>query len=533
MRMGQPLQHHSVFGARALLACAVWLSVVLSACGADEYSHPQRVTMDVCDRRGGTYVASKYCVVTDAAADGGMDGGVDAMTSEAGPDAGDGGGDTLDGMTGDGGPGSDGSMGDAQPPLESCPEEGKEESCYSLGDRDPTQSQPPCKSGTRECKDGLWSECTGDVLPGKESCNDMDDDCDGRTDEGLVMQTCTLDESEAKGECRAGFQVCRQGMADCIQIVFPQADTCNDKDDDCDGMTDEGTEVDCYDGSTGCTNTPGIGYTCEGICVPGTKMCVSGAYEADCHDAVTPMAAEVNTTSGQQVRDEDCDGETDEGFSCTNGTMFSCYTGAPGTEATAPCQTGQQTCMGGTLEDRPCVGEVTPVPESCANAGVDNDCNGMNDDVPMLGASCASMSTGRGVCKTLATFQCDSNAGADTVCKDAAPSAEVCDGQGQDEDCDGNTDEGFNKQTDENHCGVCGNKCAAGRTCCGGSCVDTQTSNTNCNGCGLSCGGNTCCGGACKNLTNDKTNCGSCGNNCGLLGLTSSCTNSKCTGLGI
>src|SRR5262245_56568221 len=37
-----------------------------------------------------------------------------------------------------------------------------------------------CKSGTRACDNGMWAECTGEVLPGAEDpTNLIDEDCDG------------------------------------------------------------------------------------------------------------------------------------------------------------------------------------------------------------------------------------------------------------------------------------------------------------------------------------------------------------------
>jgi len=43
-----------------------------------------------------------------------------------------------------------------------------------------------CQSGIRTCDSGEWSDCTGQVLPEDESCDDQDNDCDGDVDEGAV-----------------------------------------------------------------------------------------------------------------------------------------------------------------------------------------------------------------------------------------------------------------------------------------------------------------------------------------------------------
>ncbi|HYO54822.1 hypothetical protein [Archangium sp.] len=49
------------------------------------------------------------------------------------------------------------------------------------------------------------------------------------------------------------------------------------------------------------------------------------------------------------------------------------------------------------------------------------------------------------------------------------PVAEMC--NDIDDDCNGQTDEGFNLQTDNAHCGVCGNACnAVTETCVNGTC---------------------------------------------------------------
>ena len=67
--------------------------------------------------------------------------------------------------------------------------------------------------------------------------------------------------------------------------------------------------------------------------------------------------------------------------------------------------------------------------------------------------------------------------------------------------------------TDVNNCGVCGNVCATGSACCGGTCV-ALTSTNNCGACGTVCAaGQGCCNGACTSISS-TTNCGACGNAC-------------------
>lgn len=112
---------------------------------------------------------------------------------------------------------------------------------------------------------------------------------------------------------------------------------------------------------------------------------------------------------------------------------------------------------------------------------------------------------------------------------------EVC--NGKDDDCDGVVD---NEPIADKQCqsslGV-GHACQNG-TCackpdnlCGSSCVDKQTSLTNCGACGVVCSnGEACndgicsclagksdCGGSCVDTGNDPLNCGACGHACDIL----------------
>ena len=106
-----------------------------------------------------------------------------------------------------------------------------------------------CKRGVRKCgDDGVWSKCTGQVLPAVEECNGKDDDCDGQVDEGSggkpLERECYSAKPETRGvgECRAGRQGCTGGVwaKACAGETVPANETCNGKDDNCDGATDEG-----------------------------------------------------------------------------------------------------------------------------------------------------------------------------------------------------------------------------------------------------------------------------------------------------
>ena len=38
-----------------------------------------------------------------------------------------------------------------------------------------------CQAGQAVCTDGVWGPCVGEVTPGGEACNGLDDDCNGKT----------------------------------------------------------------------------------------------------------------------------------------------------------------------------------------------------------------------------------------------------------------------------------------------------------------------------------------------------------------
>jgi len=96
--------------------------------------------------------------------------------------------------------------------------------------------------GTRQCGDAGLTECSA-VVPGPETCNGLDDDCDGVEDDDLPGESCT--HSNEHGQCE-GQEVCLAGQWTCDAPV-PSAEVCNGVDDNCDGQEDEGavdTDVD-------------------------------------------------------------------------------------------------------------------------------------------------------------------------------------------------------------------------------------------------------------------------------------------------
>src|SRR5690606_28690563 len=122
-----------------------------------------------------------------------------------------------------------------------------------------------CVPGTTACVGGELI-CDGAVGPTPEVCNGLDDDCDGAADDGLdVGAPCGSDE----GECIPGFRVCRDGEIVCDGEVGPMAESCNALDDDCDGDVDEELPA-----GAACGDTEGVCMPGMLQCVDGAEVCV-------------------------------------------------------------------------------------------------------------------------------------------------------------------------------------------------------------------------------------------------------------------
>src|SRR3989344_4756345 len=69
-----------------------------------------------------------------------------------------------------------------------------------------------CTPGKQLCTNSQWSQCYGGKGPEQEQCfNNLDDDCDGQTDENCV---CIEGEERACGpETTEG--ICEQGLQTC------------------------------------------------------------------------------------------------------------------------------------------------------------------------------------------------------------------------------------------------------------------------------------------------------------------------------
>jgi len=261
-----------------------------------------------------------------------------------------------------------------------------------------------------------------------EICDGIDNDCDGETDEDLLVDLWADRDGDGYGDPAGGTQGCEPGSGlvadatDCDDedagINPGAAELCNGVDDDCDGETDEDVLLTLYQDDDG--DGWGDSELTSDACEPSSGWVIEGGDCDDGDPVYHPGATEDDCTD---PNDYDCDGATawadddDDGWA-----------------ACEECNDGDR--------------EVNPgVAEQCD--GIDNDCDGAIDEDDASDADtwfADSDGDGYGDADTT-TAACEQPTGysADhSDCDDSASSinpgsSELC--NGVDDDCDGTIDE--------------------------------------------------------------------------------------------
>ncbi|MCB9539606.1 MAG: hypothetical protein H6704_25625 [Myxococcales bacterium] len=183
-----------------------------------------------------------------------------------------------------------------QPEIDKC--DARDNDCDGTVDESDTEGNAcatgldgACEEGRSTCQMGA-SRCVPLVEPAPERCNGVDDDCDGTVDEGDPGsgQACA---TGWDGQCELGTTVCRFGLLDCVVAAGdgPEwTETCNRMDDDCDGLLDEGVRNACGQ----CGFVPdevcdGADQDCDDVIdeqatCPDGRTCAFGGCRALCAD---------------------------------------------------------------------------------------------------------------------------------------------------------------------------------------------------------------------------------------------------------
>jgi hypothetical protein len=244
-------------------------------------------------------------------------------------------------------------------------------------DRDSPLLSVPVSGTGSTCPPGFW-DINGDpgdgceyacdlTNGGVEDCDNLDNNCDAQTDEGLTSRTC--ESTNQHGTC-TGTETCdgANGWVGC-NAPAAEEEVCDGQDNDCDGATDRADNSLRQDL---CENQSGA---CLGA-FHRVTLCQNGSWQP-CQNIDYLINPDYGTEICDDV-DNDCDADTDGG--CDDDSDGWCDADLGHSGSPAVCTDGFDDCD----DTDPLVHPGAQ--ENCATAHDDN-CDGQSNDPDAVGCT--------------------------------------------------------------------------------------------------------------------------------------------------
>lgn len=256
---------------------------------------------------------------------------------------------------------------------------------------DPEQEDLTCSPASGWVQDSTdCDDSTAAANPdATEFCDEIDNDCDGDTDEGVTTTYWADSDADGFGDPARFTEACSvpvgyadvaQDCDDGVAAVNPDAtEVCNSVDDDCDGTTDEDDAADALswwrdadgDGS-------GVSSTPTQACNQPSGYVAAGGGE-DCDDAnATTYPGALEYCDGE---DDDCDGTIDEDDAVDAQTWWldADSDGFGGSRLSVSQCAAPAGYVGNTTDCNDLDGAVFPGATEVCN-DTDDDCDGSSDE---------------------------------------------------------------------------------------------------------------------------------------------------------